>query len=384
MKKYIISLMLLLGAVPAMVTCKPIADAVTSRVTCDVIIENAQTLIKELDDNYGDYGSSYWLFSGDLEDTVFEALKRHYGYVKKCTLSRNVVKKLDDTRMHYTFDAIIATSLADYQKMKLDKTIPSSVLQSCYQTTPMRATYDSTIKIDNLGCEVAASYVENVRLKFDVTIENPARLIDVPYSKFQSLDLFKLYIDELQSDDRIKILTDDVQCLPNGDLRYSFDAVIKIKRYHSQVIAYLLDKVIKNDINNKILCSALRQEFDATSRNRSVWAQQWGTQIVRSLLSDLDMEEAANWDSDYRNLLAIKHDLINPEKPDVKAGAYLYNEFGATVKINEFLCEAGDFTTLKKTEPQTGATHLFDDSQEQTTSADWGLGDDCDYAYDEY
>lgn len=218
-----------------------------------------------------------------------------------------------------------------------------------------------------ITCTSVDTTSEKVHVKFDITIMNTAKLLESGVEEVVGL-YFCRPIQQLIEDNEITILGDDVYWLPNGDVQYKFDAIIYFKRSHSLVKSCLLDIIIKNKTNNSILRKAIYEEVTYNPKQRSGAIKKWGNEIIRSLSDKLSNQQLN--DTDLLYTLGMMYDLTNPEKTDIKIGSYLFDEFGCEIKLNEFVCEVGNFdpAQMKKSEGKPGATHLFATLQEREES----------------
>lgn len=220
--------------------------------------------------------------------------------------------------------------------------------------------------------------IEGMHLKFNVTIENTATPCNSEGGKKAVFEPFSMVISNLIEQKRIQIMSDDLECLPNGDERYSFEAFIEIKKADSKLYMLLCDMLAKNPTNKMMLYKAIQEEFDTNARTRSAEVKAWGNQIIKALLSQVAQENTLSpYDQLYASLILNDYLDVEQEKTDIKIGAYLLDNLGCTLKINELDCKIGRFSPFKKPEPKVGATHLFENNKSKEYDCD------CDMCIEE-
>lgn len=220
---------------------------------------------------------------------------------------------------------------------------------------------------------VAASDAQSsqqVHLKFKIALENMNKATCSWYDDAESgelkdsygfFELWMVMITGLKERQCITILSDDVEWLSNSAMQYTFEAFIDHTKLDSKIVDLFCDIFIKNKYNNEMLCKSLEQEFNAQPRHRSAESKAWGNQAMQELvrriiaqkddLSPLDSYYAAGVINGYLN--------VGQEQTDITIGAYLFDDFGCTVKINEFVCDFAHPVTTQKVEAKVGVTHLF-------------------------
>lgn len=176
-----------------------------------------------------------------------------------------------------------------------------------------------------------------MHLKVDVTIEHAHQLIQLFETQgpeavnncLHNLEAMKTagyirsYTIKSQSFKKINDCT--IQCC--------FEAEVCVNPSASKECKILLETLIKDKSNLKMLHKVIKQEFDYSARCRSFETNQWINEVKRAITKACLQARLFMPSIDQKNPVCVAL------SKGIKLGVYVHETFGCHVKINDFKCE---------------------------------------------
>ena len=190
-----------------------------------------------------------------------------------------------------------------------------------------------TVSVPSINASIP--HCTPVRLTGDFTIENAQKLIEMAEQKgYDSVNPCLEQIEAAKAKGYLNsytIKTNSLKKVDNTTVHYVFDLVVHVNPSSCKEAKLLLEIFIKNKSNHKMMHKALHQEFDNVGTKRSADVKKWISDMKAALTK-------GGW-----NFSVWQLDLNNPIHNTLfygtKLGAYIHDNYGCTVKINDFKCE---------------------------------------------